>query len=235
MLHFIKKYCFFFFYTIPFLSLGQESTNKQHEDLKYREDQFYIGINYNIITAVPKGVKLHGVSGGVQIGYLRDMPFNTKRTLAIAIGAGLTLDQYGQNLKIDKNASGVTTFTVLDSDIDFNSNKFSIGTVEVPLEIRWRNSSPSNYKFLRIHTGLRVGYSFWHKSNFKTSSYSISQKNIAEFEKIRLGATLSVGYSTFNAFAYYSILPFFNDSAITNLGQRVDFSTLKVGLIFYVL
>lgn len=235
MVLFVKKNIFLFICIIVGICNGQDVQVDTEEDLKYREDQFYIGITYNLIIQAPSGVSLKGVSGGVQMGYLRDMPINKKRTIAVAVGAGFTLDQYGQNLRIDKTPSGTTTFTVLDEDVDFKSNRLSVGTVELPLEFRWRNSNPSNYKFLRVYTGLRLGYSFWNKANFKTSSYSISQSNISEFEPVKLGATLSIGYSTFNLFAYYNILPFFNDTAFTNQGERADFSTLKLGLIFYIL
>ena len=76
-------------------------------DSLYREDQFYFGITYNINTSVPSGVSALGISGGLQLGYLRDMPINKQRNIAIGIGAGISIDQYGQNLLIEKGTTGM--------------------------------------------------------------------------------------------------------------------------------
>lgn len=62
----------------------------------------------------------------------------------------------------------------------------------------------------------------------------MNQTKIPEFDPLRMSATLSLGYNTFNFFASYSINPFFKD-AVTTEGEKVDFRTLKVGLIFYIL
>ena len=51
------------------------------------------------------GVKSRGLSGGIQFGYLRDMPINERRNVAIAIGLGLSFDQFGQNLFIGEAAN----------------------------------------------------------------------------------------------------------------------------------
>lgn len=215
--------------------MAQDSIPPIDEDHHYREDQFYMGVTYNLISSAPSGVELNGVSGGVQMGFLRDMPINEKRNLAVALGVGFTLDQFGHNLFINENNDGETTFTVLDSDVDYTRNSFSFATVEVPFEFRWRSSTPSIFKFWRVYTGVRIGYSFWNNANFKQSELKISKSSINEFESLRLGATLSFGYSTFNFFAYYSLNPFFNNDAITTDGQKIEMKALKIGIIFYIL
>jgi len=222
------------FVFLSYICVAQDSIPSIEEDHRYREDQFYMGVSYNLISSAPSGVKLKGVSGGIQLGYLRDMPINEKRNIALAVGLGLTLDQFGQNLFIDENSLGETTFTVLDSDVEYTSNRFSFATVEIPFEFRWRSSTPSTFKFWRVYTGVRIGYSFWNNASLKQSGVKISTSSINEFDPLRLGATLSFGYSTFNFFAYYSLNPFFND-AVTTDGQKVDMKALKVGIIFYIL
>ena len=62
----------------------------------------------------------------------------------------------------------------------------------------------------------------------------ISKTKIPEFDPLRLSATISFGYNSFNFFASYSINPFFKD-AVTVDGESVDFRALKVGLLFYIL
>lgn len=215
--------------------MAQDSIPTSLGDAKYREDQFYVGATYNLLTNVPSGVSILGLSGGIQFGYLRDMPINEKRNIAIAVGLGLSFNDYGQTLFIGEDANEETIFTVLDdSDVDYSGNRFSTAGVEVPIEFRWRSSTATTYRFWRIYAGFRAGYSYWYKASFKQSGNNVNQTSIPEYEKVRLGATLSFGYNTFNFFAYYTINPFFNN-AVTTTGESVKFQTVNVGLMFYIL
>ncbi|MBT8262142.1 MAG: PorT family protein [Bacteroidia bacterium] len=215
------------------VGLAQDSIPKPY-DQNYREDQFYIGITYNVITDVPTDVATRGLSGGLHFGFLRDIPLNERRNVAIAIGAGMSIDRYGQTLFIGEAEDNESIFRILNSEIDYTTNYFSTYTLEAPVEFRWRTSTESSYKFWRIYTGFRIGYSYYYKSVFKQTNNNINQTDIPEFEKLRLGASLSFGYNTFNFYVYYSINPFFKD-AITVENQTVDFKTVKVGLMFYIL
>ena len=228
----------FLFCSISFSVTAQnEQSSKEQDSLplddRYREDQFYVGITYNVPLNVPNGVSILGLSGGFFAGFQRDMPINEQRNIAIAVGAGLSFDQYGQNLFILKR-NGSSLFEVLDDDVDFNSNRLVVYTVELPIEFRWRTSTSAYDKFWRIYGGVRFGYSYYHKSKLKESGNNITTTDIPEFEKFRAGITLSMGYSTFNFYGYYGLNPFFPDG-MTEDGQAVDFQTVKLGLIFYIL
>jgi len=212
--------------------LGPFSTGT---DSIYREDQFYFGVTYNLISDKPVGVSLRGLSGGIHFGYLRDMPINKRRNVAIAVGAGLSFDTYGQNLFIGEDQNEETIFTVLDGDVvDFDRNRFSAYTVEVPIEFRWRSSTAARYKFWRVYAGVRVGYTYFYKSTFKQPDNNVFQTDIPEYDALRTAATLSFGYNTVNFYASYSINPFFKDATTTD-GQEVTLRTIKVGLLFYIL
>lgn len=223
---------FSIFYTS--VCLCQDAMPFVSKDSLYREDQFYIGFTYNLLSAVPNGVKVRGLSGGLQLGYIRDMPLNKSRTIAIGIGAGLGYDQFGQNLFIGQDDKQETIFTILTDDIIYDRNRFSMAIIEAPIEFRWRSSSVDNYKFWRIYGGARIGYAYYYKSVFKQANNNLNQNKIPEFDPLRIAATLSFGYNTFNFYANYSINPFFKD-AKTNEGLDVGFKTIKVGLIFYIL
>lgn len=231
------RYLFLLFF-IPLLGISQEeikdSINDTNADLRYREDQFYFGITYNIVMNTPSGMSSRGLSGGVQGGFVRDMPINKKRNIAIAVGLGVAYDQFGQNLFVGEDTDGNTIFRVLGGEVDFTQNRFGMAVIEAPLEVRWRTSTPTDYKFWRIYAGVRVGYAYWYKATFKQLGNNVNQTKIPEFDPIRLSATLSFGYNTFNFIASYSINPFFKD-AYTVDGARVDLRTLKLGLIFYIL
>jgi len=231
----VFRFCFTIFLgLVSFTILAQDTLRNTSVDSLYREDQFYVGVTYNVPLDLPSGANIRGLSGGVQLGFVRDMPINKQRNIAIALGAGVAIDQFGQNIFIDQNSNGETTFSVLDEDVDFSRNRFNMALVEVPIEFRWRTSTPSNYKFWRVYAGFRVGYAYWYRATFKQPGNNVNQTKIPEFDPLRLSATLSFGYNTFNFFASYSINPFFKD-AFTVGGEAVDFRTLKIGLMFYIL
>ncbi|WP_272857019.1 porin family protein [Aequorivita todarodis] len=231
----VFRSCFTFFMGfVSLAALAQDSIRHASVDSLYREDQFYIGLTYNAPLNMPFGVNTRGLSGGVQFGFVRDMPINKQRNIAVAIGAGIAIDQFGENLFIGETSNEETIFRVLDGNVDFTRNRFNMAIIEAPLEFRWRTSTPSTYKFWRVYAGFRVGYAYWYKATFKQPGNNINQTKIPEFDPLRLSATLSFGYSTFNLFASYSINPFFKD-AKTIEGETVDFRTLKLGLMFYIL
>ncbi len=133
---YITRYIFcLFFILLAFNGLAQDTIPKISGDSHYREDQFYIGVNYNIFSATPDGVNPEGLTGGIQFGFLRDMPINKNRNIAIAIGVGMSFDQYGNNLFIDEDTEGNTTFTIIDSNIDFKSNRFKTGIIQGELQL----------------------------------------------------------------------------------------------------
>tara|TARA_B100000795_G_scaffold133250_1_gene99488 strand:- start:9756 stop:10445 length:690 start_codon:yes stop_codon:yes gene_type:complete len=204
-------------------------------DSKYREDQFYIGVTYNALLDTPEDVQSRGLTGSAHFGYLRDLPINKRRNLAVAIGVGASFDEYGNTLFIDQNPAQQTIFTSLDqSTVAYESNRFSTASIEVPLEFRWRSSRAETYKFWRVYAGLRFGYAYWYKASFKQDNNNIVQTNIPEFNKMRIGATLSFGYNTVNFYGYYGINPFFDNASITG-GGSIEMRTLKLGLLFFIL
>ncbi|MDC8005917.1 outer membrane beta-barrel protein [Aureisphaera galaxeae] len=234
---YIKRYLLFLFIALQAcMGWAQEEEGADvYIDDKYREDQLYIGVTYNLLTSVPSGVNLQGVSGGLEFGYLRDMPINERRNLAIALGAGFNFDQFGQTLFIGEDETENTIFRVLDNTINYSSNRFSTATVELPFEFRWRTSTAEEYRFWRIYTGFRVGYTYWYRARFKQDGNQVSQTDIPEFERLRLSAHLSFGYGTFNFYTSYSLNPYFTNAQTTNTGETIDFRTLKLGIIFYIL
>jgi hypothetical protein len=204
-------------------------------DSKYREDQFYIGVGYNLLLFKPQDAISKGLSGSMHFGFLRDMPLNERRNISIAMGLGASFNEYGSTLFIGETLQGASVFTVLDEgDIDFDRNGFSTAVIEVPFELRWRSSAPETYKFWRVYTGFRLGYAYWYKATFKQGGNNVDQTDIPEFNPVRLSATLSFGYNTVNFFAQYSLNPFF-DGAVTTQGETVNMLPLKLGFIFYIL
>ncbi|MEX0996755.1 MAG: porin family protein [Flavobacteriaceae bacterium] len=207
----------------------------QTVDSLYREDQIYLGITVNFLNERPKGVVTESFVGGINFGFLRDMPLNERRNVAIAAGLGYAYNNYGHSLFVGKDASGESIFTVLDSDlIDYDKNRFETHEIELPVELRWRTSTPEEYKFWRIYGGVKLGYAFHFKSVFKQDGDKFRETKIDEFERLRYTAFLNFGYNTFNLQIQYTINSFFNDEAQID-GVPINMTAIKLGLMFYIL
>ncbi|MBT8309692.1 MAG: PorT family protein, partial [Flavobacteriaceae bacterium] len=203
-------------------------------DSLYREDQFYASITYNLLTQKPSGVSQSGFSSGFHVGFIRDMPINRKRNLALGIGLGYSGSSYNQNLQIGKDDMKNVTYQVLTGGNDYTRNKFALHLLEVPFEFRWRSSSVSDYKFWRIYTGFKVGYLITHTTKYIGSPNNQQYSDIDHFNDFHYGLTTSFGYNTWNVHLYYGLNSIFNNKAQLN-NQHIDLKSVKIGLIFYLL
>ena len=55
---------------------------------KYREDQFYISIGLQLLQENIRGFKQNGFSNNFQVGLVRDIPLNSKGSVAMGLGLG---------------------------------------------------------------------------------------------------------------------------------------------------
>lgn len=209
-----------------------DSTFFTKVDSLYREDQIYVGITYNVLTNLPKSLSQNGFSSGISLGFLRDMPINKKRTFAIAVGAGLSYANYQQNLVVSE-FNGVKQYEVVSSS-DLSTGKLEQLFVDVPIEFRWRNSTPTSYKFWRIYSGFKFQYLLYDKSRHEGDGFSYRVSNNNDLNKLQFGPYIAVGFNTWNFQAYYGVNPLYKN-VTTNGGEAVDMKTLNVGLMFYIL
>ena len=87
-----------FFYSL--LSLGQNSFTVPDSlsNLKYKEDQFYIGTNYVLLKGDNDQVQQNDFSSQVYFGFLRDFSINKRGNFALAIGLGPSYTQFQSNI-----------------------------------------------------------------------------------------------------------------------------------------
>lgn len=220
------------------ITIAQEAEYLQVDlvDSLYREDQFFLGFSYNLMLNVPQDVSLAAFSGGMELGFIRDMPLNSDRDIALGLGAGWAFDNFGNSLFIGEDQStGETLFRSLDNRLEsYDKNRFSMQQITVPLEFRWRTSTPTENSFWRVYVGFKVGYVYYYRSNFEQPDNRVRQTDIPELERWRFGTTLSFGYSTFNFHIHYGLNPLFNSDAQLE-GQPIEMNVLKFGLMFYLL
>ena len=210
---------------------AQSSDTLKDLDSFYREDQIYLGVTYNILDRKLRDMSQNGFSGGFHLGFIRDFPVNEKRNIALGLGLGLSASSFNQNLKISQT-SGQFEFEVL-SNRNFDKNKFDVYQVELPIEFRWRTSTPETYKFWRIYTGFKLGYVFSSRAKFGgTEEFYKIDINDA-INRLHYGLTFSAGYDSWNLHLYYALNTIFKEQKLNN--ETLDLNIIKIGLMFYIL
>ena len=214
-----------------FMTMFAQSNTNTELDSLYREDQIYVGFTYNALVNLPNGVSQNSFSTGLHLGIIRDFPINKRRNVSIGLGFGYSFNNFNQNIKI--SSSTPTTYTILEG-IDYSKNNFSQHLLEVPLEFRWRTSNAETYKFWRIYTGVKLGYTIASKSVYKGEPSNETHRNLKGLNPWQYGLTMSIGYNTWNGYIYYGLNPIFDSIYSSNL-QSIEMNALKIGLIFYLL
>jgi hypothetical protein len=211
----------------------EESTVTKVDDPKYREDQFYVGISYNFLENKPAGMSQQGLSGGLHVGFVRDFPINKQRNIAFGIGLGYSSNSYNHNLFVKEENSAVS-YQILNKDIvGFSKNKLNVHIAEIPLQFRWRTSTPENYKFWRVYTGVKIGYVFNSIVKYKGGLGDFKQNNTPHLNRFRATADISFGWNTWNFYVAYSLNSLFSNEAMVN-GELIDVTEIKFGLMFYL-
>lgn len=209
-----------------------ENAPKAKIDSLYREDQFYFSFTLNTLQNKPVGLTQDKFSSGFSAGFLRDMPINAKRTFAIATGLGFTYNSFNQNLAITET-NDIPVYTIVDPLTEYDRNRFSLFSVDVPVEFRWRSSTFESHKFWRIYGGFKMSYLIYDKSLFQDAQSKIVVANNKDFAKFQYGAYIVSGYNSINVYAYYGLNSLFNSAKTTT--ESIDMNSLNIGIIFYIL
>lgn len=230
------KCLFFIVYFLTCISVctAQEEVAEKEVDSLYREDQFYAGIVYNMLDNKPVGVTQSGFSFGFHFGFIRDMPINQARNIAFGIGLGYSTNGYNQNILMTRGDGDKFNYTLLEGSDTYSKNKFNTHVIEVPIQFRWRTSTPSEYTFWRIYAGFKIGYVVSNISKYKGDLGNIKHYNNSDFNDFQYGLTLNAGYSTWNFHVYYGLNSILSSNAILN-DSSIDMTTIKLGLMFYIL
>lgn len=199
-------------------------------DSLYREDQFYFNFSFSNVQNVPAGFNQNKISAGISLGFLRDFPINKNRTWAIAAGLGYSYSGMNQNLGIqevgDKNEYRIITS-------GFSKNKLIFHYVDVPIELRWRTSTPQSHKFWRVYTGFKVSYLFFDQYKYQAESTKITRNGNPDLNKLQYGAYMAAGWNTWNAYIYYGLNPIFQSASVGS--ETVKMRHFNIGLMFYIL
>jgi len=230
----MKQCLFFILLCFNLFAQNEKNLVFPETDYLYREDQFYVAGTFHVIGDRPTGIDQTGFSGGLDFGFIRDMPINKKRNVAFGIGLGYSANVYNHDLFVD-DSSTTTLYREVETDDNLDNNRFSVHSIEMPIQFRWRTSTPESYKFWRVYGGVQLGYMYYF--NVRTldeSGNRTSIKNPDGLDRLRMGASLSFGWNTFNFYMYYGLNPLFDES-VEVIDQQGAFNIIKFGLMFYIL
>ena len=226
MLKFVKLICIFLFSIFSYSQINEI-------DDKYREDQIYFGVFYNSLINSPTDFNQNKFSSSINLGFIRDIPLNKSRNFGIGLGLGYSNSSFHNNLKFSNSSNQLDVKIISDLD-SFTKNKWVLNELEFPFEIRWRTSTPENYKFWRIYFGLKTSYIFSSKVRYESSSNNQTIRDLP-FNNFQSGFTLNAGNNTWNLGVYLGLQPLFNKE-FTKTHQNIkNLKQFKVGLIFYIL
>ncbi len=201
-------------------------------DSKYLEDQFYIGLGYNLLLDRPEQLGQRNLSYGLQLGFIKDLPLNQKRNFGLGLGLGYAVNSYYSNMIALEGAEAVG-YQIREMD-GFKRSKFELHGIEFPLELRWRTSTAEEYKFWRIYAGAKLGYVFSARSQLVLDQGREGFSN-ADIERFQYGLILSFGYNTWNLHFHYGLNPLLEDGKRLDTGEALELRVLRIGLIFYIL
>ena len=224
----MSKIIFLFLILTTVLSAQNNDTIK---NTKYLEDQIYIGLSIISLTNLSDDVAQSGFSNSFGLGFIKDIPTNTKGNFAFGIGLGYGRSTYFQNIKITE-LDNVNKFEIAGDEV--NKNKFSLHSIDIPLEIRLRTSTIDKYKFWRVYAGGKISYVFASNAKFKEAGNTVKIKGLSEINNLQYGLTLAVGYGTWNFNFYYGLRDLFSNAKLDGI-TPIEIRDLRIGLIFYIL
>ena len=226
MLRLVNLICIFLFSILCYSQINEV-------DDKYREDQIYFGVFYNSLINSPTDFNQNKFSSSINLGFIRDIPLNKSRNFGIGLGLGYSNSSFHNNLKFSNTNNQLDAKIISDLD-SFTKNKWVLNELELPFEIRWRTSTPENYKFWRIYFGLKTSYIINSKVRYESPSNNQTIRDLP-FNNFQSGFTLNAGNNTWNLGVYLGLQPLFDEEFTKNHTNFKNIKQFKVGLIFYIL
>ena len=215
------------------LSIKAQSptTDSTALDSLYLEDQFYLATQIGVITAQSAPVINQNLSYGFRAGFIKDIPLNSKRTFGVSWGIGVFTNALYTNLVASQSTNEMIAYTT--DDLAFKRSKIGSFGLEVPFELRFRNSTPSSHRFWRFYPGILLRYSPYSFSKVVRASEQERFLN-GDLNSFMVSGGLSLGFNTFNLSLYYDLNGIFKDGTVLN-AEPLKGKRIEIGLVFYIL
>ena len=218
------------FFFLSFILWAYTTSAQIKDSINYREDQLYVDVNLGLQFNEIEGFTQNGFSRSIHIGALRDLPFTARGNKSIAIGMGYGFVRLVNNIDVDLS-QGDYSYDIPIAQRALR-NVFTYHQLQLPVELRWRTSTLSDYAFWRIYVGYRLSYQFGAEFD-PFFGRTISLQNQLNAWQHNIG--ISLGFNTWNLRFNYSLTPLLKEDIHTIDGRQLKLFPAQLGLIFYLL
>jgi hypothetical protein len=189
---------------------------------KFAKDRFTLdlfGSNwiYNKNGAGFNGMQTKAWSRGISVYFSWDFRIKKSR-VSFAPGIGYSCSNIYSRHGLWEDSTG-TSFRPL-TDInpaialgDYKVNKLTLQYIDIPLELRIRTNPDKFNNCWKFVVGFKAGIRIDAHTKTTTKIGSVTKVNVErrfpDFNLLRMGPTIRIGYSVVNVFAYYGVLDVF--------------------------
>ncbi len=222
------KRLWFFFILFSTLIFAQDKPVKDSiVDHKYLDDQIYFNASYQKLLKLPVNFSKTGFSYNLGMGFIKDLPVNKERNIGFGVGLGYSINAHYFNIKEPTDDLEDTP-----ESIELKSNKIALYMVEIPVQFRFRTSTPLKYRFFRFYPGLLFSYAFAQNHNLRQKE-DFNVNDVVDINKFQYGVNLAVGYNQWNFYLYYGFTDLFNETE--NNPYQIEARELKLGIALFFL
>ncbi|MDG1822200.1 MAG: outer membrane beta-barrel protein [Flavobacteriaceae bacterium] len=217
----MRFFVLFVFFNISNALFAQDSAPS------FREDQIYLSVGYPFFSESSETLIQNKLSYALSFGFVRDMPINKSRTLALGMGLGWDMATLFTNTRFFNTSNSITASIIEE---DYQQNYISVQSLAIPFEFRWRNATETNHAFWRIHAGVSLHVplklsSFYKDANGVSSRISLPSNSTV----FRLN--VHFGFNTWNISLTHDLQPWTQtEGLVDNINMRFS----RIGFIFYV-
>jgi Outer membrane protein beta-barrel domain len=203
--------------------------------MKVPKDRIYVDLLATNWLTGANGLSTRWYSRGINFGAMYDFQIMKSR-VSFAAGLGLSwVNVYSAKKLVDSVSSGAQ-FVNLDTPYSFYKvNKVVVLYLDVPLELRIRTNRDKLDNVWKFNVGFKVGIRLdaYTKRSLINTSWSpntyidvIKESPYPDFNLLRMGPTVRIGYASFNITGYYGILGVFK------AGRGPDIHEWSLGVSF---
>jgi hypothetical protein len=200
----------------------------QEASPSFREDQIYLGISYPYFSDAPSELIQNKLSYCFSVGFVRDMPINKNRTLALGLGLGWDVTAVFNNMQFEVLDNVISATSAQEA---YQRNVLTMQSLAVPVELRWRSATETKHAFWRMHTGLSLHVPLRLRANY-TSNEGVQSTTNLPYNKTLLRWNVHFGFNTWNISIAHDLQPW---AVSTTANGSFDIKFTKIGLIFYIL
>jgi hypothetical protein len=189
---------------------------------KFSKDRFTLDLFGSNWAYNPKGPRFNDFKSkpwgrGLSIYFSWDFRIKKSR-VSFAPGIGYSCSNIYSRSGLVEDSVGthfekLTTINPATPESDVKDNKICLQYVDIPLELRIRTNPDKFNNCWKFVVGFKAGIRVDAHTKEKTKIGSVTKVDIErrfpDFNLLRMGPTIRIGYSVVNVFAYYGILSVF--------------------------